>query len=95
MALKYNKAYIGLARDGIADNFIFFQPKKLHLIAAFRIPKSDALTDRLEQAGVELLEYGRRGGRYRMRLTRVDLDQRQELLGQLVEMAAGESDEIS
>ena len=53
------------------------------------------MTDRLEQAGLELLEYGRRGCRYRMRLTRVDLDQRRELLGQLVEMAAGESEAIS
>lgn len=94
IALKYNKLYIGLARDGVADNFVFFQPKKQHLITAIRIPKSDELTDRLEQAGIELLEYGRRGGRYRMRLTGEDLAQRRDLLGQLVEMAAGASEKV-
>ena len=40
MALKYNKHYIGLARDGLADNFIQFRARKEHLIAEFRIPRA-------------------------------------------------------
>lgn len=85
--LKYNKFYVGLARDGIASNFILFQPGKQHLIAAFKIPKSDELTNQLAESGIDLMEYGR-GGRYRLRITGADLEQRREMLGRLVEMAA-------
>ena len=31
MALKYNKYYIGLARDGVADNFITFRARRERL----------------------------------------------------------------
>src|SRR4051812_19407197 len=30
LALKYNKHYVGLARDGVPDNFVTFQPRKAH-----------------------------------------------------------------
>ena len=85
--LKYNKGYVGLARDGIASNFILFWPKKQHLIAAFKIPKSDELTNQLTESGIDLMGYGK-GGRYRLRITGADLTQRREMLGRLVEMAA-------
>jgi hypothetical protein len=85
--LKYNKGYVGLARDGIAGNFILFWPKKQHLIAAFKIPESDELTSQLTEKGIDLMGYGR-GGRYRVRITGADLAERREMLGRLVEMAA-------
>ena len=28
LTLKYNKYYIGLQRDGVADNFVTFTPRK-------------------------------------------------------------------
>lgn len=53
MALKYNKHYIGLAHDGIADNFVVFRPRKEHAIVDFRIPRSDEVTadQRLRRGG--------------------------------------------
>lgn len=36
--LKYNKYYIGLARDGIVDNFLVFRPRHEHVTVDFRIP---------------------------------------------------------
>jgi hypothetical protein len=30
LALKYNKFCIGLAKDGIANNFVSFRPRRKH-----------------------------------------------------------------
>jgi hypothetical protein len=57
VALKYNKNYIGLARDGVATNFITFRPKKQHILAEFKIPRSDELTRRLQDEGMDPLTY--------------------------------------
>lgn len=89
MALKYNKHYIGLVRDGVADNFVQVRPRQQHMIAEFRIPRSDELTSRLEEHGVETLEYSTRWGRYRIRVTAADLEAKRELLLELVKTAHG------
>jgi len=89
MALKYNKNYIGLVRDGVADNFVQMRPRQQHVIAEFKIPRSDELTSRLEEQGVDALDYSTRWGRYRIRLTAADLDARHDLLLELVRTAHG------
>ncbi len=89
MTLKYNKNYIGLARDGVADNFVQMRPRQQHVIAEFRIPRSDELSSRLEEQGIEMLEYSTRWGRYRIRLTASDVATRRDLLLQLVQVAHG------
>ncbi len=71
--LKYNKHYIGLARDGVADNFITFRPRKENLIAEFRVPRTDEVTTLIEDSGLDSLTYDKRWGRYRVRLTKEDL----------------------
>lgn len=89
MALKFNKHYIGLVRDGVADNFVQMRPRQQHMIAEFRIPRSDELTSRLDEQGVETLEYSTRWGRYRIRLTPADLEAKRDLLLELVQTAHG------
>jgi hypothetical protein len=89
MALKFTKHYVGLVRDGVADNFVSMVPRRQHMIVEFRIPRSDELTSRLEENGVETLGYSTRGGRYRIRLTPTDLEVRRELLVELVQMSHG------
>lgn len=85
-ALKYNKHYIGLARDGIASNFVAFRPKRAHVIAEFKIPQADELTQRLQDAGIDLLSYSR-WGQYRMQLTRKNLEESGPLLRELAKVA--------
>ena len=41
MALKYNKYYDGLTRDGIVDTFMAFRPRRENAIVDFRIPRGD------------------------------------------------------
>jgi len=89
MALKYNRHYIGLARNGIADNFVSFQPRKEHLIAQFRIPRSEEVSALLIDSDMDVLEYDKRFSRYRMRITGIDLTAHRDLLLDLTRRASG------
>ncbi len=87
VTLKYNKFYIGLAREGVAANFVTFRPRRQHVLAAFKIPRSEELTQRLEEAGIELLTYQTRFGFYRMQLTKSNLEENADILRDLAEQA--------
>jgi hypothetical protein len=86
--LKYNKHYIGLNRSGVVDNYVVFRPRRENLIAEFRIPRSDEVTAMIEDSGIDSLEYFKRYGQYRMRLSSKDLDVHRELLLDLVRRAS-------
>lgn len=88
LSLKYTKHYIGLAKDGLADNFVIMTPRKDHVIAAFRAARSDELTELIESSGLDALAYGRRG-RYRVRVTEADLSANRSVLLELVRRASG------
>ncbi len=88
-ALKYNKHYIGLARDGVADNVVVFRARKDYLIAEFRIDRSDELTALLEDSDLETLPYDKRWNRYRVRLSVNDVKKQRDLLVDLVSRASG------
>lgn len=88
MSLKYNKHYIGLARDGVPDNFLVFRPRREHVIVDFRIPRSDEATALIDDSGVESLEYDKRYGQYRLRLTSKDVTAHRDLLIDLIRRAS-------
>ncbi len=57
VSLKYNKNYIGLARNGLATNFVAFRPRRHHVKRSSRSPRTDELNQRVEDAGIEVLAY--------------------------------------
>ena len=65
--------------------------RKEHLIAEFRIARSEEVTGLIEDSGVDSLAYGKRWGRYRLRLTDTDLKAQDALLRDLVSRAKGMS----
>jgi hypothetical protein len=87
VSLKYNKYYIGLERNGLATNFVAFRPRRHHVLTEFKIPRSEDLSQRLEDAGIEVLTYSARWGQYRMQLTSADLAENRELLSEFVQLA--------
>jgi hypothetical protein len=89
MSLKYNKHYIGLARDGVVDNFVAFRARKEHVIAEFRIPRTEELSALLDDSGMDVLAFDKRWGRYRMRVTDADLISHRDLLLDLIRRASG------
>lgn len=87
VSLKYNKNYVGLARNGIATNFITFRPRRHHVIVEFKVPSSEELTQRLEESGIGLLTYSARWGRYKLRIEPEDLSKNRGLLVELAQQA--------
>lgn len=87
LELKYNKFYIGLAKNGGPNNFVTFRAKKNFLTLGLRLKQTEETNKELEQAGLDLLEYGKRDGRYRIRLTQENLREHRDLLTRLLKAA--------
>lgn len=87
--MKYNKYYIGLARNGVPDNFVYMRPRRNYVLTSFKIPRSDELSSRIEDEGLEMADYDTRDGSYRAKITPDDLASSQPLLKELVARASG------
>lgn len=85
--LKYNKNYIGIAREGVVSNFVTFRPRRQHVLFELKIPRSEELTQRLEHAGIEVLTYQTRWGLYRLAITERDIVENTDLLRELIKLA--------
>ncbi len=84
LELKYNKFYIGLARDGQAYNFISFRPRRSAINLELNHPRSDEIDALIDEAGFETLEYDARWGRYRLQLLKNDIENKGEALKRLI-----------
>lgn len=87
LELKYNKFYIGLSRDGQPYNFVTFKPKKSNLNLELKLPETDELDAKIENAGIETLEYNKRWGKYRLRLTKDQVKSEALFLRELMQLA--------
>jgi len=85
--LKYNKFYIGLAENGLPRNYVTIRPRKKQVNISLRIPRSDEMSDRIEESGIEMLPYEGRWGNYRLVVKEQDLTEYRELLSELIEVA--------
>ena len=93
LAPKYNKYYIGLARNGIADNFIALRPRQKWIIFQAKVASNPELTQRLEDAGLEVMAYERRFKFYKIRLDEKELAENIELIREIISMAYSPDDE--
>lgn len=89
--LKYNKFYIGLAKDGIPNNFVKFRPKKQWMNLEIRLDERQALNEEMESKGLES-EYLTRWRKYRLRLRHGDIEKHAEILSKLVRLASERSE---
>lgn len=90
--LKYNKFYIGVAENGQPNNFVVFRPKKEFLRVEIWLEKTDELDGRLEQAGLDVMDYDRKWGKYRIRLAHEDLRKHEQLLRDLLRQSYQKSE---
>ena len=89
MELKYNKFYIGLSKDGQSNVFALFRPKKGSFRAEIRLKPSSEIDQELDAAGIDVMEYDKRWGKYRLRLSKADIKKHSDLLLKLLKMAYG------
>jgi hypothetical protein len=89
LELKYNKFYIGLAKDGQSNNFAVFRPKKNSFRVDIHLKSSPDIDRQLEEAGIEVMDYEKRWGSYRLRLTKAEIKKHAELLLKLLKLSYG------
>jgi len=84
LGLKYNKFYIGLAKDGQPCNFIVLRPKKGFIRFEPRLKNSPETQERLEAAGLDVMDYDSRWGRYRIRLQPGQVETNRDILKEVI-----------
>lgn len=65
VALNYTKYYIGLAKNGIATNYVTLRPQKRKVNLDIKLPRSDEVTELIESAGLDVLPYDTQWNNYR------------------------------
>ena len=85
--LKYNKFYIGLASNNHPNNFVVFSPRKTYLNIEVKLPFSEDMKKKIDDAGIDDMGYLKRYNNFRLRLTKHDLDNNLDLLKELFEKA--------
>jgi hypothetical protein len=85
--LKYNKFYIGIEKEGRPFNFVTFRPQKNKMNMALKMPKTDEIDTKIDEAGLDTLEYNKKWGNYRIQLRKDDVDKNSEILLELTKLA--------
>jgi hypothetical protein len=83
-SLKYNKFYIGLAKNGQPNNFAICRPQKTYMRLELKLPKSPEIDEIIESAGIEGMGYDNRGGNYRLQLSKGDVKKHEKVLKDLL-----------
>ena len=88
--LNYNKSHIGLAREGRANNYVNFHPRKRALNVTFRTSRAQDLDEMIENSGLDLIRFHQHSNRYRLRVPEGEFENEKELLGEFVRRAYAE-----
>lgn len=88
--LKYNKHYIGLEKNNIANNFISFIPRKSVVILNIKLEKVEEIDEILENSDFDTLTYDKQWKLYRLRLNAKDISSNMEIIKNLVSKAKAE-----
>jgi hypothetical protein len=91
LELKYNKYYIGLAKNGLPDNFVLFKAKKSSMLVEIRLKQTTEIQEKLDNAQLDTMDYDSKWGRYRIRVDKNDIIKNRELLKDLMRQAHGVS----
>jgi predicted transport protein len=91
LELKYNKFYIGLADEGEPNNFVVFRPQKNAIRIELRLKRTETTEQRIEAAGLDVMDYDNKWGRYRIRLAKGEFPKHTEVLRELFEAAYRDS----
>jgi predicted transport protein len=87
--LKYNKFYVGLAKDRRPINFATFRPKKKFLILSIRLKKSEQIEEKISNAGLDFINYTKWGS-YRIRLFKKDITAHEDFIKGLLQQSYNE-----
>jgi hypothetical protein len=89
-SLKYNKHYIGLSKNNMANNFISFIPRKSVVLLHVKLERIEEVDKILENSDIETLAYDKQWGQYRLRLQDTDIEKNIEIIKDLTIKAKNE-----
>lgn len=85
--LKYNKFYIGLAKDGQPNNFCIFRPKKNYMRIEIKHSKTPEFDEIIETNELDDMGYDNRWGAYKIKLDKGEVSKKEAVLKELLEKA--------
>lgn len=86
-ALNYNKHYIGFTVNGRSLNFAVCRPQKTSIRLEIKLPQSEETDKLISDAGIEILNFDKRWGSYRLNLVDQDIQDKQDVLLNLLKSA--------
>ena len=90
ISLKYNKHYIGLARDGRPNNFATMKARKKYLRLSVKVEQNEELRQMLGEATFDTTDYNKRYGTLRLQLGASDVAENRSILSKLLRLAYGD-----
>ena len=82
--LKYNKHYIGLIKNGIANNFATMRPKKNSITLDIRLEKEEEVDSLFDKNDIDVINYYSKWKAYKIRLTKDELTEKKEVIKDLL-----------
>lgn len=81
LSLSFMKHYIGIVKNGQADNFVLFQPTKQAFRFLFKHPRTDEIDALIDKSPLSTLSYDKGFKYYRVKLTSLDeIEENKEIL---------------
>lgn len=87
--LKYTKNYIGIAENNHVNNFVRLIPQRNGMKFEPKMVKSEDIDNKIENSGLDLIDYNNRRNRYRIRLNKNDIENNKDLLTEILKIAYG------
>ena len=84
---SYNKYYIGFWVDGKPLNFAVCRPQKTALRLEIKLPNSEEFDEIIASSGIDMLDYDKKRGDYRLRLTEKDIKNHRKTIKMLLQKA--------
>lgn len=85
--LNYNKYYIGFRVDGRPRNFAIMKPQKRGMRFEVKIAKDEGADGIIEASELDLMDYDKRFGAYRIKLSEEDMNNKKDEISSLLKMA--------
>jgi hypothetical protein len=90
-ALKFNKHYVGIMRNGRSNLWVLFRPKRQWVKVEVRLAQLPSNTLAVDATGLTTLAYDSPWRRYRLVVSEGDLDKSREQLKALFQLAVAEA----
>lgn len=81
--LNYNKYYVGLTKDGVSKNFVYFKPLKQRIILHVKIARSEEIENIMQG-----IDFDWKGNFYRVYLDAETAKEKKDLIVGLIKSAA-------